>query len=346
VSELTQKLERASEGLFFDQTGRRESGVHSCNILKVLLHGTCSFDCAYCELCTRCRGIDFTPKEMAHGFLSLYHEGKVGGLLLSTGIPRGDSDLGMEELTETARLIRESGFRGYLHLKVLPGANRSDIVELSKYATRLSINLEAPDSSHLSELATVKNFKSDLLTRHQWLSEIMPKKHTTQFVVGAADESDTDIFRTVMTSYEKYNPARIYYSAFHALDDTPLKHHPNTPLWRANRWYQVDALLRLYGYTRSETSPVFDEDGMLLNTDPKIFLARTLPAVNPADATYEELLRVPGIGPISARKIVELRKTKNVKEPSVLRESGLIIKRAMPYLSLPRAKQLKLSSFL
>jgi len=174
----------------------------------------------------------------------------------------------------------------------------------------------------------------------------MPKKHTTQFVVCAADESDSDIFQTVMTSYEKYSPARIYYSAFHALEETPLNQHPNTPLWRANRWYQVDALLRLYGYSRSETSPVFDEDGMLMNTDPKILLARTLPAVNPADATYEELLRVPGIGPISARKIVELRKTKNIKEPSVLRESGLIIKRAMPYLSLPRAKQMKLSSFL
>jgi len=346
VSELTQKLERAAQGPFFDQTGRTEPGVHSCNILKILLHGNCSFDCAYCEVCARKKkASSFTPEEMAHGFLSLYHQGKVGGLLLSTGIPRGDTDLGMEELTETARLIRASGFRGYLHLKVLPGATRTDIAEIAKYATRLSINLEAPDASHLSELATVKNFKSDLLTRHQWLAEIMPKKHTTQFVVGASDESDRDIFNTVMTSYEKYNPARVYYSAFQALESTPMKEHPNTPLWRANRWYQVDALLRLYGYSRSETAQVFDEDGMLLNTDPKVLLAKTLPTVNPGEATYEELIRVPGIGPIGAKKILDLRRSQNVKDPRVLRESGIIVKRALPYLSLTRTQQLRLSAF-
>ena len=345
MSELTQKLERANRAPFFDQTGRKENGVHSCNIMKVLLEGTCSFDCAYCEICTRCRADSFTPGEMAHGFLSLYREGKVGGLLLSTGIPRGDTDLGMENLTETARLIREAGFKGYLHLKVLPGASRSDIAEIAKYATRLSINLEAPDASHLSELATVKNFKSDLLTRHKWLAEIMPKKHTTQFVVGAADETDLDIFKTVMTSYESYQPARVYYSAFHALEKTPLASHENTPIWRTNRWYQVDALLRVYGYSRSETDSVFDENGMLTNTDPKILLAQKLPAVNPDEATFEELIRVPGIGPVSARKILEFRRTRNVRDPIVLRDSGILIKRALPYLALSRTKQLRLSSF-
>lgn len=344
MSELTQKIERAVKSPFFDQTGQSSSS-HQCNILKLLLEGTCSFDCKYCEICTKQKGISFTPEEAAHGFLELYREGKVGGLLLSTGIPRGDTDLGMEKITETARLIRKSGFNGYLHLKVLPGAERSDIAELAKYATRLSVNLEACDSSHLSELASVKNFKSDLLTRHQWLGEIMPHKHSTQFVVGAADESDMDIFRTVMTSYEKYQPARIYYSAFNALKGTPLESHENTPLWRANRWYQVDALLRLYGYTRPETAPVFDEDGMLLNTDPKILLAKTLPQINPAEAAFEELLRVPGIGVVSARNILRKRAVENVRNPEVLRSCGVIVKRALPYLSLGRTRQMRLSSF-
>ena len=140
MSELTQKIEQATRTPFFDQTGRSEGKTHHCEPLKILLEGTCSFDCAYCEVCTKKKGINFTPEEMAHGFLELHRQGRVGGLLLSTGIPRGDTDLGMERLTETARLIRAGGFTGYLHLKVLPGASRSDIAEIAKYATRLSIS--------------------------------------------------------------------------------------------------------------------------------------------------------------------------------------------------------------
>ena len=173
----------------------------------------------------------------------------------------------------------------------------------------------------------------------------MPHKHSTQFVVGAADETDYDIFKTVMTSYEKYNPARVYYSAFHALSNTPLETHENTPVWRANRWYQVDALLRLYGYSRQETSPVFDEDGMLLNTDPKVLLARTLPQVNPAEADFAELIRVPGIGPVSAGRILQSRDSADVRNPQVLRDLGVIMKRALPYLSLGRTKQTRLCAF-
>lgn len=264
-----QKIERATSSTFFDQTGRSEGAGRCCNVMRILLEGTCSFDCAYCGVCGKKTGVSFTPAELAHGFLALHTQGKVGGLLLSTGIPRGDVDLGMEKLTETARLIRSSGYRGYLHLKVLPGAARTDIAELAKFATRLSINLEAPNFSYLAELATVKNYRSDLLTRHKWLAEIMPDRHSTQFVVGAAGETDRDIFATVATSYEEYRPARVYYSAFSAIPNTPLETHENTPVWRANRWYQADALLRLYGYSRKEPLLAFDEDEMLYNTIPK-----------------------------------------------------------------------------
>lgn len=345
MSELIQKIERATAGAFYDQTGRNEGKTHQCHPMRILLEGTCSFDCKYCEVCTRCRGISFTPAEMAHGFLELHRQNRVGGLLLSTGIPRGDVDLGMENLIETARLIRGAGFNGYLHLKVLPGANRSDIVELAKYATRLSINLEAPDASHLAELASVKDYRNDLLTRHKWLAEIMPKAHSTQFVVGAADETDSEIFKTVMTTYEKYNPARVYYSAFHAIERTPLEKHENTPLWRANRWYQVDALLRIYGYSRSETEPVFDENGFLMNTDPKVLLAQNLAPVNPAKADYDELLRVPGIGEVGARNILQMRKSCDVQNTAVLKSCGVIMTRALPYLSLGTTKQTRLSVF-
>lgn len=343
MSELTRKIERATSGMFFDQTGRNEGNHRGCHPMRILLEGTCSFDCAYCEVCTRKKGIDFTPEEMAHGFLELNKQGRVGGLLLSTGIPRGDVDLGMESLIQTAALIRNGGFNGYLHLKVLPGANRSDIEELAKYATRLSINLESPNASYLSELSSVKNYSSDLLTRHKWLAEIMPKKHSTQFVVGASGETDEDIFKTVMTSYEKYNPARVYYSAFYAISNTPLEKHENTPLWRTNRLYQTDALLRVYKYRRDEASNLFDEAGMLYNYDPKIVLAQNLGEVNPESASFEELLRVPGIGPVGAKNIVSARKKDNVRDPCVLKSCGVIMKRALPYLSLKKSRQTRLS---
>ncbi|MDR3101786.1 MAG: hypothetical protein LBU24_00890 [Methanocalculaceae archaeon] len=197
MSELMQKIERATGSPFYDQIDRKEDSGRDCKSMRVLLEATCSFDCAYCGVCGKQNGISFTPKELSRDFLSLHHEGKVGGLLLSTGIPRGDVALGMEKLTETARLIRSDGHLGYLHLKVLPGAARTDIAELAKYATRLSINLEAPSTAHLAELATVKNYRSDLLTRHHWLAELMPGHHSTQFVVGAADETDADIYHTV-----------------------------------------------------------------------------------------------------------------------------------------------------
>ena len=340
-----QKIERATSSQFFDQTGRNEGTSHQCTPMRILLEGTCSFDCAYCGICTKKTGISFTPEELAHGYLELHRQGKVCGLLLSTGIPRGDVDHGMEKLTETAKILRNSGYDGYLHLKVLPGANRTDISEMAKYATRLSINLEAPSASHLSEIASVKNYTSDLLTRHKWLAEIMPGRHSTQFVVGAAGESDADIFQTVMTSYEKYDPARVYYSAFYPVAGTPMENHESTPVWRANRWYQIDALLGLYGYERAETSLVFDENGMLQNTDPKILLAQNLPKVDPLTADQSQLLRVPGIGLASAASILKKREVCNVADPAMLRECGVVMKRALPYLSLDRIRQTTFSSW-
>ena len=173
----------------------------------------------------------------------------------------------------------------------------------------------------------------------------MPNRHSTQFAVGAAGETDRDIFETVADSYEKYHPARVYYSAFYAISDTPLETHENTPVWRANRWYQLDALLRLYGYSRRELAPAFDEDGMLLNTDPKILLAQNLPLINPDTADKAELLRVPGIGAVSAEAIVQTRKVQSVRDTSVLRCCGVVLQRALPYLSLGKTRQTKLSSW-
>jgi predicted DNA-binding helix-hairpin-helix protein len=167
----------------------------------------------------------------------------------------------------------------------------------------------------------------------------MPWRHSTQFVLGASDETDLELFSAVAGAYEKYHPARIYYSAFHAIEGTALEKHPDTPLWRAGRWYQMDALFRLYGYSRSEAASAFDEQGMLPNMDPKVLLAEHLPAVNPDTASREELLRVPGIGVAGAEALLSLRKTQSVRDTGVLRACGIILSRALPYLSLGKTRQ-------
>lgn len=149
----------------------------------MLLHGTCSFGCAYCGICKEKRALSFAPLELATLICCLWRTGRINGLFLSTGIPR-DSDQSMNDLIETATLLRQKGFSGYLHLKVVPGALRTDINEAARLADRISINLEAVSKSRLSEIAPVKNYESDLLRRHGWVAEAAPGRHTTQIVVG------------------------------------------------------------------------------------------------------------------------------------------------------------------
>ncbi|ABN56321.1 MULTISPECIES: radical SAM protein [Methanoculleus] len=291
-------------------------------MLKMLLNGTCSYDCAYCPVRLQREPASFSPREFADTFLRLWRDGLVEGLFLSSGIPR-DVDCVMHDLVETGEVLRRRGYGGYLHLKILPGATRADIHDAARVADRISINLETTSPDRLGGIAGVKDYRQDILKRQSWVAEEKPGGHTTQLVVGAADETDAEILSCLADQYRRVRPSRVYFSAFHSLPRTPLASHPDTPAWRAQRWYQADYLLRDYGITADELRAALDEEGFFPNRDPKAVLAAGRMPVNVNLAPRRDLLRVPGIGPKAADRILSLRRVRPFASPADLARVGI-----------------------
>lgn len=291
-------------------------------MLKMLLNGTCSYDCAYCPVRTRREPVSFSPEEFADTFLHLWRGGFVEGLFLSSGIPR-DVDYVMHDIVETGEILRRRGYDGYLHLKILPGATRADIHDAARVADRISINLETTSPDRLGGIAGVKDYRQDILKRQSWVAEEKPGGHTTQIVIGAADETDAEILSCLADQYRRIRPSRVYFSAFHALPGTPLAPHPDTPAWRARRWYQADYLLRDYGVAADELRAALDEGGFFGDRDPKAVLAAGNAPVNVNLAPRRDLLRVPGIGPKGADRILGLRKVRPFSGPADLARAGI-----------------------
>jgi len=267
-------------------------------MLKVLLNGYCSYDCAYCSIRVNRERLGFSPDEFAEAFLRLWHEDLVGGLFLSSGIPH-DVDLVMHDLVETGEILRCRGYDGYLHLKILPGAARADIHDAARVADRISINLETTSSDRLGCIAGVKDYQQDILKRQAWVAEEKPEGHTTQ----------------------------------------PLAEHPDTPAWRARRCYQADYLLRDYGFTADELKASLDEDGFFENRDPKKVIAADMMPVNVNTATKWDLLRVPGIGPKAADRIIRLRKQRPFTGPADLARAGIRGQVAARHLTFGNRKE-------
>lgn len=315
-------------------------------MLKVLLHGNCSCDCAYCEVRSCRERLSFAPRELADVFLSLSRKDLVNGLFLSSGIPQ-DADRAMADLVETSRILRGEGYTGYLHVKILPGADRTDIREAARYADRISLNVETTSDSRLRALSGIKDYTNDIRKRVGWIAEAAPGRHTTQLVLGAAGESDAEIFDCVTGLYDSAAPARIYYSAFQALPKTRFSGKDSTPPWRARRWYQVDSLFREYRYAKDELSSLFGETGSLVNDDPKALLARGMDKIDPTSASFQELVRVPGIGPKTAREIIMIREHHAIRKPRDLGIPPAYLKRAMPYMAFSheQARQATLTGF-
>ncbi len=317
-----------------------------CNrMLKVLLHGSCAYDCAYCPVRLDRSRLAFAPRELAATFLALYRKNLAGGLFLTSGIPYDVDDV-MADLVETARILRSGGYGGYLHLKILPGARREDIREAARFADRISLNVETTGESRLRALSGIKDYTGDILKRLGWIAEAAPGRHTTQLVIGAAGETDTEIFDCVTSLYERILPSRIYYSAFQALPKTPLASRESTPAWRSRRWYQMDCLIREYGFTRTELLPLLDEGDTLPNDDPKALLARGREPVDPNTASLSDLIHIPGIGTVTARTIIQAREHRKIRTPRDLGVPGSCLKRALPYLAFSgSARQVTLAGF-
>jgi len=313
-------------------------------LLKTMLTSACERDCAYCAFRQGrdFRRATFTPDELAQLFVRLHHRSIAEGLFLSSGIAGGSPRV-QDRLIATAELLRHRyGFRGYIHLKIMPGAEREQVLAAMRLANRVSVNLEAPNTERLACLAPHKVFTEELLQRLRWIEELRQEmagrrpSSTTQFVVGAAGESDVELLTTTEYLHRRVGLARAYFSRFTPVSDTPLENHPPTPPAREHRLYQSSFLLRDYGFQVEELP--FDTGGNLpLDSDPKLAWARShlahLPVeVNTADR--RELLRVPGIGPKGVEQVLQARRRGRLHNLDDLRKLGVIAERAAPFILL------------
>lgn len=317
-------------------------------LLKTLLSNACSNDCKYCPLrrdanTPRCT---LTPEELVRVFLDYWQRREVFGLFLTSGVT-GTPDQGMERMLAAARHLRKRHhFRGYLHLKILPGSSEAAIEAAVACANAVSLNIEVPGRQHFRRLSERKDFDRDIIRPLRWISRLTAPgsryahvKCTTQFVVGAADETDAEIVRYMTGLYTRLHFNRIYFSAYQpglGAPDLPSEQSDRGGdlLLREHRLYQADFLLRKYGFAGDEL--VFDNRGYLaLDADPKEAWARQHPdrfPVRANTADRAELLRVPGLGLISVDRILQARRHRRLGS---LRDAGLrgrLADKATPYL--------------
>lgn len=349
----SQHRERGGDGLWIYPaalpSGRRVP------MLKVLQASGCERSCVYCA--ERCggqgRAASLEPEQLAAAFVDLRRAGKVAGLFLSSAI-RGGAVATMDRMLATAELLRgRHAFRGYLHLKMIPGSRPDQIDRAMALATRLSINMEAPTAAHLAQIAPGKRFREQILAPMQQVAEATRQGRftragqTTQLVVGAAGESDRDIATAAAAGYRELDLARVYYSAMQPIPGTPLEGRPAVSFVREHRLYQVDFLLRSYGFSLDEIH--FESSGALpLDADPKSIWAKQHPERFPVEinrASLADLMRVPGIGPRSAKRLVHMRRAARLRDVEALRAAGAAWKVASPFVLLdgrPAERQLRL----
>ena len=325
-------------------------GGKTMPMLKTLLTSACERNCYYCPFRAgrNYRRHTFQPEELAKSFMQLYRAGLVEGLFLSSGIIKG-SVATQDRLLETAEILRQKyQFKGYLHLKVMPGAEKAQLRHAMTLANRLSVNLEAPNDKRLALLAPKKLFFEELVRPLQLIEQIRHEEPAhlgrngrwpstvTQFVVGAVGETDVEILATTEYLTKQLRLQRAYFSAFSPISDTPLENQPAENPLRKVRLYQTSFLFRDYGYGLEEMP--FDQQGNLpLNIDPKLAWAQANLQHEPVElnrAGPDELLRVPGIGPKSSHAILNARRRGRLSELNHLRQLGIATKRLAPYVLL------------
>jgi predicted DNA-binding helix-hairpin-helix protein len=318
------------------------------SLLKSQLSTVCERNCYYCPFRT---GRDFqratfNPDEFAKVFMSLFRARIAEGIFLSSGIVN-NGVFTQDKLIDTAEILRDKlHFQGYIHLKIMPGAEYDQVERAMQLADRVSINLEAPTTASLEKLAPRKQFVEELLQPLKWINQIrltQPgykgwNKHwpssVTQFVVSAVGETDLELLTTTEFLYSKLHLKRTYYSSFNPIPDTPLENVPAGSLKRELRLYEASFLLRDYGFGLEELP--FNQKGQLpLDVDPKYAWAQQNLLNNPVDISCmdkQELLRVPGIGPKSATKILAERNKTKLTNPDQIHAFGVNLKRAAPFI--------------
>jgi predicted DNA-binding helix-hairpin-helix protein len=325
-------------------------GGKRLSLLKTLLTSACERDCYYCPFRARrnFHRVTFKPEEMARTFAALHQAGTAEGLFLSSGIAGGGVRT-QDRLLDTAAILRRRhAYRGYLHLKLMPGVEREQILQAMRLADRVSINLEAPNTARLRQLAPHKIFFEELLQPLRWAEDIrrtLPARQTqrgrwpslvTQFVVGGTGESDHEILATTAYVTQQLHLQRVYFSAFSPVPDTPMEQHPSEHPLREHRLYQAAHLLRDYGLTLADL-PFSPENRLPLEVDPKLGWAQAHLRAAPVEvqrAERHELLRVPGIGPRGADAILRARRHGTFRDLGDLQRLGVLATRAAPFILL------------
>ncbi|TDW48807.1 putative DNA modification/repair radical SAM protein [Flavobacterium sp. 270] len=323
-------------------------------LLKILLTNHCIFDCAYCvsRKSNDVKRAAFTVQEVVDLTIGFYRRNYIEGLFLSSGI-FDNPDFTMERLVRIAKKLRlEHNFNGYIHLKAIPGASNELLREAGIYADRLSVNVEMPTEQSLKLLAPDKNHK-DVIKPMQYLKNeiaghkeerksnykaplFAPAGQSTQMVIGATKESDMEILGMADYFYQQMSMRRVYYSGY-----VPISHDNRlpsigtpVPIIRENRLYQADWLIRYYGFNVNEIVG-FDQPNLDLDIDPKLGWALRNLNQFPVDintADLELIKRIPGIGFLSAQKIVAARKFKKLL-PEDLKRMGIAYTRAKFFLA-------------
>lgn len=323
------------------------------SLLKVLMTNYCIYDCQYC-VNRRSNDVPraaFEPRELADLVIGFYRRNYIEGLFISTGVIK-NPDYTMEQMILVLKILRkEYKFGGYIHAKTIPGASKDLIDIIGTYADRISVNLELPSEQSLNILAPDKP-KQNILkpmgmirdgikeNRHDMVvykstPKFAPGGQSTQMIIGATPDTDFQIVRLAESLYKKYELKRVFYSAYMPVGTHKLlpKNQP-VPLLREHRLYQADWLIRVYGFKSSE---ILSDKNPHLDPflDPKCNWAvnnlEQFPVeINNAD--YESLLRVPGIGEISARRIITARRTARLNFDN-LKKLGIVLKRASYFIT-------------
>jgi predicted DNA-binding helix-hairpin-helix protein len=318
-------------------------------LFKTLVSNACSNDCLYCPLRDKndVRRCTLGIEETADIFIQYLNAKKVYGLFLSSGVT-GDADKTMARINAIAATVRRKhGFRGYIHLKVLPGASPAAIEETLRLASAVSLNIETPGAEYLAKLSHKKDFLKDIIEPIKLISRLTAKgtrferiKQTTQFIVGAAGETDKKIVRYMTGLYQRLKLQRVYFSAYQSAPgaeslsvDTDTD-NPADRLVREHRLYQVDFLMRKYGFNDSDI--MFDErEKLSLEKDPKQLWAEAHPEFFPININKAEkfqLLRVPGLGPRTVKTILDCRKTGRVNHLEEIMHRGKLLQKACGYV--------------
>ena len=324
------------------------------SLLKVLMTNCCSFDCSYCvnRKSNDIPRATFAPRELAELTIGFYRRNYIEGLFLSSGVLRSP-DYTTEQMICALRILRqEYRFNGDIHAKAIPGTSPELVQQLGLLADRLSVNIELPSQSGLQLLAPDKTKDAILrpmgqirdgvaqskaeLVKYKHAPAFAPAGQSTQLIVGATSDNDRHILQLTESLYQKYRLKRVFYSAYVPVVENSLLPALDTkpPLLREHRLYQADWLLRFYGFRAEElldeAHPDFDQ-----RLDPKSSWAVAHLDQFPVEimrADLETLLRVPGIGPVSARRILSARRQSHLRFED-LKKLGVVVKRAQFFIT-------------